>query len=90
MTHLEQLNMTLLIANLRALTHEIARAQTAQEQLDPEDDKVTEIGLYLQDLLMTQSVMADEYESRRTADGDAADFTEVDVLLVHFGAEKFV
>ena len=90
MPPLEHLNMTLLIANLRALTHEIAHVQTAQEQFDPEDDKVTEIGLYLQDLLMTQSIMADEYESRRTAGGDAADFTEVDALLVHFGAEKFI
>ena len=90
MNHLEHLNMTLLIANLRALTHEIGRAQTAQEQVALEDDQLTEIGLYLQDLLMAQSIMADEYEARRTTGEGVADFTEVDALLAHFSAEQFI
>ncbi len=87
MSKLEYLIPTLLIANLRALCHEITRLRATIAKLAPEDDLQTELGLYLQDLLDTLSIIADEYEARRQNNASENDLTQVDLLCSFFDKE---
>jgi hypothetical protein len=89
LNNFESLNTTLLIATLRALTHEIDRAYKSLDGDDLDEETNEELALYIQDLRMTRTIMSNEYEARRAAEPDE-DLTAVEALLEYFSSEEFL
>jgi hypothetical protein len=80
----EAFNTNLLIAMLRSLTHEIDRAHTRLYAADIGDEESEALGLYRQDLLMSRSLLGEEYERRQM---DAlGELTALDQLIAHFSS----
>ncbi len=88
MNNFEHFTTTLLMATLRALTHEVDRAYKRLDADDIDDDDNEELALYIQDLRMARSIMAQEYETRRLADDDG--LTAVEPLLEYFSDEELI
>jgi hypothetical protein len=88
LNNFEHLTTTLLMATLRALTHEIDRAYKRLDAVDTDDDDNEELALYIQDLRMTRTIMAQKYETRRLTDDD--ELTEVESLLQYFSDEDLI